>query len=205
MVLATHVLPALANKLNASQRLLSMGDMWLKGSTVQEIATAFKVNQSDVVLDLTSLREVLAEQQLDTFKSLAAERVEALRGIVREAWIDVKVNGFSVKTLDLIRKCEGDIGKLLGVNTDKVLHLHKGEFEHKLYDFTDNTPATVEVTQGNGAGPRELNPPLDETGGTVTGTLGSLLPSTPAIMLSGNFLELTEDFGGLEVYEFKST
>jgi hypothetical protein len=145
---------------------------WLSAFSIDEIATSELVTRKIIIQDLNIKRTELRELHENDVHELAAERIEGLRLLQRDAIYYNNLYPDKAPALLTVRlRAEETIAKIQGVLNEKVVHLGKIVHQVKLYDFEDNFPnAIVEGTSVIIAEPT-VGSPLEEIiieGATIT-------------------------------------
>jgi len=120
--------------------------LWLSAFTVAEIATKEVVSKGTIIRDLAIRRTELRQAVEADINDLAAERIEGLRLVQRDAIHYTGLMPDKAPQLLTVRlRAEENIAKIQGVLNEKVVHLGKIEHHIKIYDFQDNFPDAIEV------------------------------------------------------------
>ena len=131
--------------LELDQRRDKVMRKWLSGFSVTDIAMSTQIDKGTVLSDLAIRRTELREAQDQDIHDLAAERIEGLRMLQKDA---IYYQGLfpksAVPLLTIRLRAEEVIGKIQGVLNEKVVHMGRIVHEIKIYDFEDKFPAIIE-------------------------------------------------------------
>lgn len=139
MTAADLATQASALSLAREQQLFHTAQLWMRGNSVFAISLEQGREQVEVIRDIRLMRGRMAKWQDSDLREIAAERITALRQIIAEAW-RMQDTYPTARILTVIHRVEATIGRIQGVLSDKVMHLHGGTVKLKLYDFTDKFP-----------------------------------------------------------------
>jgi len=199
----TAMVKAAERSLEVDRRQDRVMQKWLSGFTLQDIAASEKVEKTTILRDIGARRKDLRTIYEGDVNELAAERIEGLRAIQRDAIVLTnQLPDKSPAFLTVRLRAEETIAKIQGVLNDKVVHLGRIEHHVKVYDFTDNFPDPVGLDASVIDSTGVL---LQEPEGSVPLDSGELLETSTARVVveirqpveevkvsSGNWLNLKE-------------